>query len=54
MENLLLVGKIKVHYFCVVFAVLEHLVLEREYAPLFQDDFVLREGGGWSLFVLRI
>ena len=36
-----------------VFAVLEHSVLEREYAPLFQADFallLLREGGGRSLF----
>ena len=44
-------------YFSVVFAVLEHSVLECEYAPLFQDDFVLlllRDGGGRSLFVLRV
>ena len=54
-KNLLLVGGSL--YFSVVFAVLEHSVLEREYAPLFQDDFVLlllREGGGRSLFVLQI
>ena len=39
----------------VEFAVLEHSVLECEYAPLFQDDFLLlllREGSGPSVFVL--
>ena len=42
-------------YFGVVFAVLEHSVLERKYAPLFQADFVLLLlRGGQSLFVLRI
>ena len=44
-------------YFSVVFAVLEHSVLERKYAPLFQHDFVLlllRECGGRSLFELWI
>ena len=54
-ENLLLVGESP--YFWVVFAVLEHSVPERKYAPLFQVDFALlplREGGGQSLFVLRI
>ena len=28
-------------YFSVVFAVLEHSVLEREYAPMFQADFCI-------------
>ena len=37
-------------YFSVVFAVLEHSVLEREYAPLFQAYFVLEKvvGGAYS------
>ena len=38
-KNLLLVGGSL--YFSVVFAVLEHSVLERKYALLFHDDFVL-------------